>query len=306
MSVVVFTQRYVKPEPPNQLEGWGRYELRWYGWDGSVWDLRNVSGGVFVTNEGIIGLDDPTFEAQTTASPVAAGRWRQDYRVTERPVTLPVYIYNDDGSAAWQDLQRRFRHSFHPLKPGTLWLRTPLGIRTLELYLDGGGDFAYTRDPLFEGHSRYSIRLTAEDPFWKGEPVTYDFATAAPEPFFGVDGNLHVATSSSTSSAQLTNDGDESIWLRYVITAGVADIDVSITLDGGEIGPPVVPAGQTLIIDTDPAVGSADLNGVEVDGLVDPWDPRPLPPGENLPVNLDLSGFGTVSIVVQPRYWRGL
>lgn len=306
MTVIVFAQPYVKPLPPDQLAGWERFGLIWHGWDGSTWDLRDVRSGIFVTNEGLLGLDDPQFVPETYESPATSGRWRTDYRVPQRPFEIPVYISNDDGSPEWLAAMRAFRRSFHPLKPGTLELRTPLGTRTIELFLDGDGDFSYTRDALFEGRSRYRIKTTAEDPFWKGEVWSARYENVSPDPFFGADGNLHVASSATLATAEVENDGDEDAWLRLELEAGASNITATITIAGGTLGPPMIPAGQVLEIDTDPAVGSADLNGVEVDGLVDPWDPRPIPAGETTQLGVSLSGFGAVTVFRQSRYWRGL
>lgn len=307
MSVIVYAVPSTTPVPPALLIGWERYGLIWHGWDGSVWDLRNVAGGVFMTNAGILGLDDPVFQPEVQESPAKSGRWRTDYRIPERSVELPVYIFNDGGSIDWQELYREFRRSFHPLKPGQLEVRSPLGTRTLELYLDSAGDFSYTRDPVFDGWSRYLIRMTAEDPLWKGETVRRRFEAVSPTLFFGVDGNLHIGTSATTATATVDNDGDEAVWVTIGVEAtGVGAVNLTISIDGGELDPPTIPQGSVLVINTDPAVGSALLDGVDVDGQVNPWDPRPVPPGQAVPIDLDFSGEGGVYVDVQPRYWRGL
>jgi len=307
VSAVVFAEQPVRPVPPNMLAGWERYGLQWTGADGSVWDLRNWRTGVFVTTEGLLGLDDPNFEIQAQESPAVHGRTRENYRIAARPVEIPLYVYNDDTSREWQQLYRAIRNSFHPLKPGTLQLTSPLGVRTIELYLDGNGDFSYTRDPIFEGHSRYRIRCTAEFPLWRGETISRRFSGTVPILLFNPDGFLHIGPRNVTSSAAIDNTGEEPAWTRITVNAtGAEPLDASITIDGGELGLPTIPAGSQLVVDTDPTVGSAELDAVDVDADVDPWDPRPVPPGTAVPLDLSLDGDGEVIVELTPLHWRGL
>jgi hypothetical protein len=278
--------------------------LTWEGWDGSLWDLRNLSGGVIVTNEGIQGLHDPEWELEVSESPSTAGRRRLDWRGLPRPVRLPVYLWNDDDSAAFLDLLARFQRSFHPLKPGWLTVRTAQGARRLQLYKDSAGDFTYTRDPIYEGYTRLPVAATAEMPWWRGELVTRSWEQSSSEPFFN-NGNLWVTSGAALETAEIENPGELPAWVRWrLLAAEGGAVTATLTVDGGDLGTPEVPAGSELVIDTDPAVSSADMDGVEVDGLVDPWDPRPVPEEGIVPVQLILSGQGRVTMELEPLYFR--
>ena len=261
---------------------------------------------MIVTNEGIQGLHDPEWELQTSSSPGRAGRRRLHARTQQRSFRLPVYMWDDDGSREWLDLYRAFFHSFHPERPGTLTVRTLLGARTIELYYDGACDFSYTQDPIFRGASRYPLNLTAEDPYWKGPEIVRAWEDVAPQQFFGSGGNLWVSAGSALAEASIEHDGDVSSWVDWIVRAR-ADQSVSavLTANGGTVGTPTIPAGGELVIRTDPTIGSAELNGAEVDGQVDPWNPRPIPEGGPVPLSLVLTGSGTVELRLQPRYWRG-
>lgn len=301
MSSVVFAQPFTA-DIPDVGSGWVRFGLLWTGWDGSVWNLRDVAGGVFVTTAGLLGLHFPEFEVHTSSSPARAGRRRRSVRTRERTASLPIYLRSDDGSREWLLLYRAFMHAFHPEKPGTLAVQTELGTKTLQLYFDSAGDQTYNRDPVWDGWSRYTMNLTAEDkPYWMQEPITYSWGNAAPVPFFGTDGNLHISESSSLQVATMSNPGDVSAWPLWKITSTepTLPIQATITVDGGTIVTPNIGAGQTLTIDTD--TGECLLNGVDVAGSVNPWDPRAIPAGGSVPLSLALTGYGTVSATITPR-----
>lgn len=306
MSSVVYASSRQVPLPASEVVNWHRFELTYRGWDGSVWDLRDPLSGVIVLNDGILGLHNPEWEIQTSTSPARPGRRRLGARTKERAFALTTYLWDDDGTEEWLDLYRRFMSAFHPVKPGTFTLRAGKQTHTLEVFLDSDGGHVYTRDPGYDGWSRYPFALTAEDPYWKGEPITRSWSKTEPEPFFGADGNLHISSGAALETAQMSNPGDVDAWIEWTVVAAAAAIKATLTVDGGTIVTPLIPPGQTLVIVTDPTVGTVDLEGVDVSGLADPWDPRPIPAGGVVPLQLQLDGFGTVSATFVPRRFRGL
>jgi hypothetical protein len=305
MSSVVFAvpSNFVPPVPESI---WRRFGLIWHGWDGSTWDLRDPRGGVFVTDAGLKGLHFPAFEVQTETYLGRPGRVRRDVRVAERSCDLPIYLYRDDGSEAWHGFYEAFMDSWHPMKPGTLELRTEKRTQFLELYLDSDGGHSYDRDPLFDGYSRYTMTATAEDPYWKGTPLRASWEKSDNAQDFFLGGNLNIATGTAVELASITNPGQVAAWAKWTIVAGANPISATISVDGGPLGTPQIPAGGSLVIDTDPAVGTAELDGVDVAGSVNPWDPRPIPAGATVPLSLQLTGFGQVFLEITPRRFRGL
>lgn len=303
MTSILYAARPFRPGPAH-LRNWNRFGLRWVGWNGAEFNLRDIRGGTIVTNEGLLALHFPPFEVHASESPATAGRRRLDARTRERAVKLPVYLWSDDGSPEWALLYKRFFDSFHPTRPGRLEIVTPLGARTLrECYLDSSGDFQFTNDAIYDGHMRCDVNMTAEDPHWYGAAIERDWQIVDPVPFFNAS-NLWVSEGASYAEAVLTNPGNVSAWPTWTVRAGTAPLVADITVDGGRMLTPSVPAGSTLVIDTEKQV--ALLDGVDVTDEVDPWDPAPIPDGDNVPLTLILTGLGTVTARIEPRYFRWL
>ena len=307
MTSLVFALPYVPPAPP--APRWVGYEMTWEGADGSTWDL-NGSGGVLLLQEGLVGLQMPGYDRYTSTSPATPGARHRGSRAKERAVEWNLLVWTDESSAAWRELDRAFWRSFDPDTPGTWVVRDERG-RTLRLECRfvGPDSAATDRDPSKVGWALYQVQLVASNPFWVGESlIAGSWANTAPDPFFdsenGVDG-LSIANGSTTEGATATNPGDEPVWIEWEIEGPMASL--SLTVDGGEIQIPTLLDGDILVVDTDPAEGTAILNGTEdVSGEVDPWDPRPIPPGRDVPIQIVANGFGKITARLTPRYRRGL
>jgi hypothetical protein len=63
-------------------------------------------------------------------------------------------------------------------------------------------------------------------------------------------------------------------------------------------------ADDILVIDTDPTVQSAWLNGVDVTSQLGSADFAPIPAGHELPLSLTMAGTGSVEAAITPRYYR--
>jgi len=250
-----------------------------------------------------LGLGLPLFEVQTSDSPATDGRRRTDYRLASRPVQIPVYLWSDNGSPEFQALYRRWLRAFHPFKPGRLRISTAAGSRDLWCYLDAAGDQQLTHDPLYQGWLRLTMTLTAEDPWWLGPEVTRTWFRLPAVPFFGEDGNLHVSDGPSADEAVLSNVGDDDAWPTWSLSAISGTTGATVTVDGGTFETPQVGTDETLTVDTDPAVATAMLDDQDVTADVDPWDPRPIPAGDDVPLSLILDGYGTITVRFRPRHF---
>jgi hypothetical protein len=62
--------------------------------------------------------------------------------------------------------------------------------------------------------------------------------------------------------------------------------------------------GDTLVIDTDPTVQCAWLNGVDVTAQLGSADFAPIPAGEDRTLSLALVGAGSVQAEIRPRYYK--
>lgn len=304
---VVSSNVHLPPLPPPLPFPWTRLQITWYSPDGVEWDLSRPDSGVFITRDGLRGLRWPTFELGTSTSGARPGRRRRTARVAERPAELPIYVFHGDGSQAFADRWEAFQNSWDPLRPGRLEVVSPLGRRSLYLYFDADSEETWTYDPAFMGYARTTIQATAEDrPYWEGDPIPGRWVNGDPEPFFR-DGRLFIANTAGIANATMRNPGNVSAWPVWTITntEPAQGITVTVTVNGGTITTPAIGAGHSLTLDTD--TGRARLDdGTNYAGLLDPYNPRPVPPGAAVPLGLVMSGFGTVESSLIPRYWRAL
>lgn len=312
MTTVLFASPSRPPfvqAPPQRFFG---LRIVWTGWDGSRWDLTDPTSGIIADSDGgLVGLHFPEFEKRSSKSPAKAGRRSRGSRTNERTVEIPVLIYAD-GSEEWMALYRAFFDSFDPDRPGVLSVESPFktaGVigqtRELVLTLESDGGHAFDHDPVMAGWYKFSLNLTADNPHWYGDPIEYSWEKVDPGLLFVPPGPpFTIVSSSGLEEATMSNPGNVSAWVRWELTATAGAMRATVSVDGGAFQTPSIPAGQTLTVDTDPASEASDLNGVDVDGLMDPWDPAEVPPGQTVPVSLIMTGFGTIKAWVRPPYFR--
>jgi hypothetical protein len=309
VTAVVFAMPYAPPAPP--APKWQGYRMTWTGADGSTWDLDG-SGGVLLLQEGLVGLHMPAYDRFTSSSPARPGRRHRGSRAKERSVEWNLLVWNDQSSEGWRELDRAFWDSFHPDIPGTWTVTDPRGrALSLQCRFVGPDAEAFAGDPSKRGWALYSVQMVADDPYWIGAPIEQSWRQAPPVAFFDLAGAppFQISSGAGTADAVMMNPGDVEAYPVWTVRDVM--LSLSITVDGGELVLPAVAKGQTLTVDTDPAVALAILTDVDgtrydVSGAVDPWDPRPIPPGADVPLLLVADGFGTITARIVPRYRRGV
>ncbi|MFB7798929.1 hypothetical protein [Isoptericola sp. NPDC056134] len=279
------------------------------GWV-ETWDLSDPEGGVYFPDADIGGMHLPPFERQTSSSPALSGQRLKGVRTAARPFGWTVRVWKgdpDDTSAAFEAFDAAIWSVIgDPEQPFRWTVETPAGTRR-HLYVSyAGGDHAYSRDPMADGWVDYEPEFVADDPYWyDANPIVQEWHQPEQRDFYepeDADDLLHISQSASTSSAQITNPGKVAAHLKLEVLDQMEDVTISVA--GGIIGTPDVADGQVLVVDTDPRVGSADLDGVDVDDQMIPWDPRPIPAGKTVPVTIVASGAGWVRATFIPRYYR--
>lgn len=303
MSALVFAVPFVPPAPPAPV--WEGYRMSWTGADGSFWPLDG-SLGVTLTSEGLVGLDFPEYDLHTSTSPAVAGSRHRGSRAKARAVEWNLIIWSDGSSAEWRARDRAFWRSFSVDEPG-LWTVTDPAGRSLSLPLQlNPKDAGFPHDPSKAGFSLYQRDLIANQPFWSGAPIEKAWKAADPVDFFDAAGSppFHVSSSASLSTATLTNPGDVSTWPVWTISAPMTSLTIEVA--GGALTIPELTGSQRLVIDTDPSVATALLDGVDVFADVDPWDPRPIPAGTDVPITLTADGAGEIRVSIVPHYRRGV
>lgn len=310
MLDVVMAAAPIAPAPPGQLRPFTGAGHTWTGWDGSTWDLNDVEGGVFLTDAGVRGLKNPRAERWVTQSPTTHGSRRRGGRFTEREVHWNIALFGD-SSREWLDLEEAWWSTLDVDMPGQWTVTVPgRAPRSLRCRFVDDGDHAYDIDPVGEGWAVYGINLIAEDPFWRSSPVRRAWTTAEAKPFIDPDGSppFNIASGAVLASAQVANPGDLEAWPTWTATAdpdggGVSSVTVGVAGQSVSFTQPIAP-GQTLEIRTDPADQRAFLDEVEVTGLLSTYDFAAIPAGAAVPLQLAMTGEGTVTASFFPRHLR--
>lgn len=280
--------------------------MSWTGWDGSVWNLSDPAEGVFITGD-IEGLGNPSHLAWVGESPATHGQYYRGHVVEPRQVFWPTYLYSDAGTLEWLDLDRAFWRSLQPGKHGVWSVSTPRGgKRSLSCRFVDDGRHVFERDPMIRGWASYGVSLIADSPFWTGEPVRRTWAQSDMVEFFGGAAKgppLHISSGSQLSSARMTNEGDLEAWPVWTITGPLTSVTVGV--DDATVQWTVqLTADDVLVIDTDPQVQCAWLNGVDVTAQLGTADFAPIPAGVELPLSLTMAGTGSVEAAITPRFYR--
>ena len=294
------------PAPDSQPTLWTGLDMVWNGWDGSIWSLTDpIHGSVMLP--GVRGFSMPPVEHfKDDYASVAGSRWR-GYRVGEREVFWPIQIYTDAGSQAWIERDRAFWNTMHPGKTGIWVVRQPNGnSRSLTLRFKDDGTQEFAVDPVMIGWTNYGITLTAEQPFWEGQPIRASFQTGAGSNFFGGSGAppFNISPANTISTAKLDNPGNEPAWPTWTIVGPFSSF--SLTVDGRTVASSTITAsaGQSLVIESDPTKRSAKLNGVDVMGQITSTGFAPIPAGTNVNMSLALTGTGSINVSFIPLYHR--
>ena len=211
--------------------------------DGTEWEVSAPRTGVFLTRDGITGMDDPQWDIFTSDSPVLHGSRFHGYRAPEREVVLPIYLYHDGGSAAWTARYRAFKAWLSPRHVIQWRVEHPESGegRTLHMrYVDSGNPTA-TLDHRQRGWKLMNLHFVADErPFWEGDAISRSWRQAEPVDFFDPDGSppFHVSQSALLGEATVHNPSDEPVW--PVWTADDGDFDsVTVGVDGRVVQAPI-------------------------------------------------------------------
>ena len=312
---IVFVARPQVYEPPPVDVGRVRYILWWEAWDGSNWALTDETSGLVLMRD-VRGLGGISIEHHRDEHESLAGsRWR-DFRALNREIYLPIHLFSDGDSSDWVEHNRRFWKTMRAGKTGWLHIIHPDGQhRRIQARYDKGGEEAMNLDPAFFGWARYGIYLTAEQPYWEAAaPISDTWRSPDPVYFFGgtsTPGNgppFGISDEQNTDSATITNPGDVEAWPKWIYRGPADSASVGV---GGEIVeiPIELLAGQSITIDLNPYEQSAIReNGDDVTDDLGTFDFSPIPPGEEVPLEITLvgSGGGSIELQLTPLYEWGL
>lgn len=308
---LVFATPYFPSAPPRP---WVGLQMTWTGWDGSVWNLTSAAEGA-VMLPGLRGLSmPPIVHYSSVYASVPGARWR-GHTVDAREVFWPIQLYHDAGSQGWVDRDRAFWKTLRPEKTGTWTVKLPSGAeRHLDCRFSNDGDHTISHDPVLQGWSNYGITLTAEEPFWRGAPLTREWNSGGSLPFLpaATGENYTISPSATLDSSAMPNPGDVDAYPVWEVHGPTTSAQVGVA--GRNITIPfAVEAGQVLVIDTAPTQQSAILYTLSGASRINPVDKTsqlgianfvPVPADSVTTTTLSLSGAGKVSLILTPLFLR--
>lgn len=295
------------------MSPWKSCQHTWTGWDGSVWDLSGGTNGV-VLAAGVRGMHAPPIIRYATKTASRPGSLHRGNNTDERDVFWPTRVFNDTGSQAWIEHNRRWWSTLDEDTTGLWSVIQPSGEkRSLRLRFTGETDDADDISPELVGWALYGIQLVAEQPFWMGEPVVRRFESAeAPETYYGGSSgggfgpDYYVMRGSTLDTATISNDGD--VPTAPIWRVNGPSTSAQVGLDGHLVTFPITLAeGEWLALDTDASsqvVYDQDGNDRTGElGLDDFWD---IPKGASVPLSLDIVGGGSIEVTVVPKFKRAV
>lgn len=316
---IVFVAAPTAYQPPPIDVGRVRYTLWWEAWDGSNWSLSDDSSGL-VLMRGFRGVGRITQENHRDDHESLAGSRYRDFRATNREIYLPIHIYSDGDSDAWVKHNRAFARTMRAGKQGWLHIIHPDGEhRRIRARYDKGMEEAFELDPAFFGWATYGIYMTAEQPYWEAaEPIGDTWRSPEPVYLFGGtttpgDGPpFGISDEKDVSTATITNPGDVETWPTWIYRGPATSASVGV--DGEVVDIPIaLLADESITLNLDPYEQTAIKRtalGVETDvtDSLGTFDFSPIPPGEDVALDITLvgTGGGSVELQLTPMFEWGI
>lgn len=290
----------------------------WIGTDGTVWDLTDPASGLFLVQEGVEGLHLPPMSPVHRESPNLAGASYNGYRIEARPVTWVIYIYSDDTSEDFYDLDARFWKSLKIGSTGIWRVTLPDGSsRQLTCRVIPKGTHSYDRDPGAFGWQKYVVTMVAdENPFWTvptevpGARLT--LRDESQRNFFGGGAaggsgpDFYISPHVSEMTSELENPGDEPLYPTYRLYGPLAEAVLVIDDRPYSIAANVGAQGWFEIATHPARFAIRDNTGANRITSVSDWDFSPIPPQTTVPFSAILNGDGGGRLVIDmpPLYHR--
>ena len=306
--VLLVGPSYVTP-PESAPSLWTPLQHTWTDYRGTDWDLSQGLSGLALA-PGVRGMEMPTPTHYKITAPAVDGSFWRGTITPEREATWFLRVFSDAGSQAWIDHRSRFWKGLNPSRTGLWTVTQPNGVkRSLRVRFAGLSDDSDDGSELF-GWKLYQISLAAEDPFWLGEADRRTFvAPSAGENYYGGAAGggfgppFYISAGSTTDSAAISNPGDVDAWPVWTVYGPTTS--VSVGLNGRAIEfPMTLTAGQWVRIDTRPTDQQAiDHSGSDRTPQLGLVEFAEIPPGTNVPLTISMTGTGSVTVEVTPRYF---
>lgn len=285
--------------------------VKWEGPDGSLWDLRDGSRGVQLSQGGVLGLRHAPSRVFTRTSSLIDGQEITGWKLEPRPLELPLDVHGL-SEEEWFVRDRAISRAFRVDRPGKLTITDPYGgSRSILARLDSDDDDAMDEDPSSVFGSVLTVPLIADDPWYYGPPVEHVFEDANPDrnfyPASGYGPPFYLASATFTGSDTLNNPGEAPAWGVLELTGPAENFTVRIAdrIISGFVDGFTLAAGRTLTIDTDPRRSVARLDdGTNVTRMLTSTQFAAVADGSSVPVDTIVYGAGTMKLTITPRYLR--
>lgn len=301
-------------QPPGQVideaARWSGLAVSWTDGNGRSWDLCEPSSGVVLAPGGIKGFGSPSLTRYSSTAPGVSGSRFKGYRVEEREVFLPLYVWSGRNTTEFAARDRELWAGLRPDLTGTIRVTTPDGYwRELQVRFEDDGDLALDADPFLTGWQLYGVSLVADErPLWRGPERTWTFQGSGASGFFAPTGGVVTISPSQTigiDGGTVLNDGDVPAWPTWSIMGPCDTVTVGVA--GGTVAYQQPLADQeVIVVVTDPftqGVFGEDGTDLTANAV---WSPLPVRPGEN-EVSVQMTSLGTgaaVSLSMRPDYFR--
>jgi len=305
---VLLGAHYEPPPPPRDL--WTGARMFMNTSDGKRWAFAGGYGSGVRMKSGVRGLSNPDYVIHKTPYASLAGSRYRGSRAVDREVFWPIWVWNDQGDQEWMDYDASFWAHMDPDEVVVWEVEQPNGTsRYLDVRFVSDNGATFEKAPGMRKWVPYGINLSAEQPYWRGEKQTPSWgAGLTPVPFFGGIGSpggppFYISSDALVENATVYNEGDVDTWPRITFEGPFTNVEV--TINGFTIAyAPDIAAGSKLVVDTDPTVQGAFLNGTRVTNQLSPRQFAPLPARSQVPVTLNVTGTGTVSMEFTPLFRR--
>lgn len=141
--------------------------------------------------------------------------------------------------------------------PGTLTVYSPAGVRQITAYYAGGLELDETTGNAGPAFLGATLQFHCPDPYWTSPSIiSKTLPIGVPTPFFPLL-PLHLTRGELAGSDTVINPGDADTYPRWTITGPGGPITLTNSRTGEWLTwSGTLAAGEILVIDTDPAVGT--------------------------------------------------
>jgi hypothetical protein len=280
------------------------------GTNGDRWDLGGEEVELYGRSvEGLLG--DPEWEERTQQSALLDGQRFVGTRARPREASFIVDI-GYKRPKEFRAIERRWWKSWEPGKYATLEVATEnRGSRYIDLRFRGDSRWSSDSDPDVFHRARVPMDLVADDPFWRGDLLSFDFNPNRPPVDFygrdrGQDGGPRFYRSRSIvkNTQDLFNPGDVPAPLRWRVSGPFESFE--LTVDGQTVAlDETVPDGQTVVVDSSDFSVTLETGADSVDlTRKATWGFASLPAGTAVSVGVLVYGTGSVTAEWTPKYRR--